>query len=427
MDSLDLLRDARPGDGAASPESMTAARAALMNAIETERQGTTAPARHGARGRRTLATGWRWAIAGATAAAVATALVVSQAVAPAGTPGAPATAAAAQLNAAADRAAATDASLLPGQYRETTITSWQTAWSSYGDGPSAALSNRLRRQIYLPKDPADDWYFRGGPSDLYTAYNAVGRAMIANPEYELSAAELPWKARLFQGPAGVFTRPTIPVISLDLRAPDLALVGDDPQATLNSLREVVRADLAQSSPDSDEHPDASGEAQRDPTESQAPGEGRFSSDEDGLVFNRIWVLLASGTATPAQQSTLFKVLALLPTDRVSTTASEQDGRQITTFDWTGDSDELSTTTISIDSETGLVSRLEQRLRRAQEEVPAGTVMASSEFAYRVLEHAPQGATRAALKMPACDAKGYPPTGYDACGVPEPGGSSFYGE
>jgi len=45
MDSLNLLRDARPSDADVSPEAFTASRAALMKAIDGQGQGTTAPAR----------------------------------------------------------------------------------------------------------------------------------------------------------------------------------------------------------------------------------------------------------------------------------------------------------------------------------------------------------------------------------------------
>lgn len=411
MDSLELLRENRPEGERPTPEAVTAARAALMNAIEAEKKGSTARTKSAPK--RRLSGGWRWALGGAVAAVAASAIVLSQVLVPAGQPGAPTNAVAAALNEAADRAAATDTTLQPGQLRKTSITGISTIrWATERDDNSP-ITSRSRSTIYLPRDRSDAWYYQPGVSDQYKAYDKEGWAWIAENPESTPRGSVNAPTLLFRGLNGIFTRATKPMANGDLNNPELAKVGTDPSALLTHLRETAKQSKL----------DEGGQN----AAQLAADNSAFESAVDRLVFENIVNLFADPTATPAQQATLYRTLALMPTDRVHTTQLQKDGLSLTRFEWSGnigDEAPATATQITVDSSNGLVHSVSDIRLKSEDNIPVGTVMGSVTFNYEVLDAAPSGAFAADRPLPKCVSGDRPPKGYNTCGEPMQGGSAW---
>lgn len=279
MDSLNLLHDARPTDADVSPEAFTASRAHLMNAIDGETQGTTAPARRRLSG---ASRAKRLGFLGGAAALAAGALVAAQLLGPTNTPLGPDPAAAAVLNQAADNAVKfSDPPLKPGQYLKVSSVAEYGSGSVDQDGKETSWIRSVQDEMYIPADRSGMWVWVRHPElpvrpMSTTTDQEFAELVELQKRYE--------KGSLVAGPGGAFYSPGTPLGHSD----------DWP----DNPRELLKY-------------------------AQQQG-GRESESERAFV----WIAdrLRQGQLDSANRSLLFRTAALIPGITVADTKVQLDGR-----------------------------------------------------------------------------------------------------
>lgn len=279
MDSLNLLRDARPTDADVSPEAFTASRAHLMNAINGEAQGTTAPARRRLSG---ASRAKRLGFLGGAAALAAGALVAAQLLGPTNTPLGPDPATAAVLNQAADNAVKfSDPPLKPGQYLKVSSVAEYGSGSVDQDGKETSWIRSVRDEMYIPADRSGMWVWV-----RHSELPVRPMSKMTDQEFaELVELQKRYeKGSLVAGPGGAFYSPGTPLGHSD----------DWP----DNPRELLK-------------------------HAQQQG-GRESESERAFV----WIAdrLRQGQLDSADRSLLFRTAALIPGITVADTKVQLDGR-----------------------------------------------------------------------------------------------------
>lgn len=315
MDSLELLRENRPEGERPTPEAITAARAALMNAIDAEKQGSTARTKTAPK--RRLAAGWRWGLTGAAAAAAAGALVLTQALSPVDTPLGPDPAAAAILEQAADNAVRfSDPQLTPGQYLKVTTTERGIAT---GDGVEFWTGEDSVK--YVPADPNAPWVqIRVGTGPLRPAGATTPQqfsAIVADYErVDPETGRLPDRTEYLSALGGDF----YPQANGVTHAEWLAI--GDPSATPQQLLDRIRQETT--------------------------GAGR-SPDHEAFVW--LSDRLRTGELDATTRSLFYRTAALIPGVTVAESTVVLDGRSGVAL-WAPPLADRSRTQLVLNPETG---------------------------------------------------------------------------